>query len=66
MSRKPRVHFPEAVYHVISPGAGGENTKQSKPDTLLFRSRDHDEREGSYALKQYEVVAVPGIQRRAE
>jgi hypothetical protein len=24
MSRRPRIHFPEAVYHVISPGAGGE------------------------------------------
>ena len=26
-SRRPRIHFPEAVYHVICPGAGGENIK---------------------------------------
>jgi hypothetical protein len=33
MSRKP---FPEAVYHVICPGAGGENTKYPKPETCPF------------------------------
>jgi hypothetical protein len=29
MSRKPRVHFPEAVYHVIFPGAEKIPSNQS-------------------------------------
>ena len=37
MSRKPRVHFPEAVYHVICPGAGEENpNNQRHLGTLPF------------------------------
>jgi hypothetical protein len=38
MSRKPRVYFPEAVYHVICPG--GPEAKP-KPDTLpTFAERE--------------------------
>ena len=34
MARKPRIHFPDAVYHVILRGNGGQNIFYSQADRV--------------------------------
>jgi hypothetical protein len=47
MSRKPRLHFPETVYHVISPRAGGEIPNNQSPNTLQLK----------YSASLFEILA---------
>ncbi|HXV80989.1 MAG TPA: transposase [Candidatus Binatia bacterium] len=58
MSRKPRVHFPGAVYHVISRGNQKQTIFEDREDFLRFRNFLEDAQR-RFAFRLYAYVLMP-------